>query len=130
MRPRIETCGPAERSRMHIAKSRLYVERRGVPRKAVQVAIGMPAPDRHGDVSCAVHIRGIDPPRRIFGIDSLQAVALSFGFLEERLASLQSSGWRFYFDRKDAKPFDPRSIWFPKTGSAARGLRAKRIEET
>lgn len=105
---------------MHIAKCRLYGQKRGVQRKAVLFAIGAPVADANGDVSCTVHIRGIDPPRKIFGIDSLQAVALSVGFLHQRLESLDASGWRFYFGRNDWRPFDPRDIWFPDTGRAAR----------
>jgi hypothetical protein len=105
---------------MHIAKSRLYGERRGIRRKAIQFAIGTPVADAHGDVSCTVHIGGIDPPRKIFGIDSLQALALSINFLGQRLESLQSSGWRFYFTRQDSESFDPKSIWFPETGHPPR----------
>ena len=101
---------------MHIARSRLYGQRRGIRRKAIQFAIGAPVADAHGDVSCAVHISGIDPPRKIFGIDSLQALALSISFLGQRLETLQSSGWRFYFSRDDSESFDPRSIWLPGTG--------------
>ena len=100
---------------MFVVESKLYGQRRSAPRKRVVFGIALPVDAADGDVSCIVHIRGIDRPRRIFGTDLFQALALSVAFLRQRLKALESSGWRFYFGSSDSTPFDLSLVWFGET---------------
>jgi hypothetical protein len=98
---------------MIMAESKLYAERGGGRRASIVFRVGGPEQDPLGSVCCKVHLRGIDPPRKIHGEDSLQALSLAFAFIHLRVRALQAEGWQFYFGPRDREPFDLLSAWFP-----------------
>lgn len=94
-----------------LVSTSLYAAQGPGPRKRVLFAIEAPVSDGE-NASCRVHIRGLHKPSRVHGIDSFQALALSFAQLRHALAALEAEGWRFYFDRDDTQAFDTGLAWF------------------
>ena len=96
-----------------IAKSQLYGKNGSKTRIPVLVTISVPAKDPRGGTRCRVRLGSIESPRNVYGEDSMQALALSFVFLEMRLRALRSEGWQFYYGQRDRTPIDVISCWFP-----------------
>ena len=63
-----------------------------------QVVIGVSCPEPHGrfESSCRVSLPDRDEPFEIFGVDSLQSLALGMRFASARIHDLVSKGWAFF----------------------------------
>jgi hypothetical protein len=82
-----------------IADLRLQLVRRGAKRKsAVHVTIGAPQPDGN-DWSCPIRLKGLvdSKERRIFGVDSWQAIILAFRFAQAMLENEVRKGGKLYY---------------------------------
>ena len=82
-----------------IADLRLQLLRRGAKRKsAVHVSIGAPQPDGN-DWCCPIRLKGLvdRKERRIFGVDSWQAIVLALRLAEAMLKNeVRKGGTLFY----------------------------------
>jgi hypothetical protein len=83
------------------------------PRVAYAIRIGAPRRARDGEFACEVAFTHKAKPFEIYGVDTLQAMALSFTYLDAEVGRLLGLGWTFYFDETDPEPFDPRRAYFP-----------------
>ena len=90
-----------------IAELRLQLMRRGAKRKwAVHVTIGAPEPDGN-DWCCPIRLKGLvdSKERRIFGVDSWQAVILALRFAETMLQNeVRKGGKLFYLGGETSVP--------------------------
>jgi hypothetical protein len=82
-----------------VADLRLQLLRRGAKRKsAVHVTIGAPEPERN-DWCCPIRLKGLvdNKERRIFGVESWQAIILALRLTEAMLQNeVRKSGKLFY----------------------------------
>jgi hypothetical protein len=96
-----------------IADLRLQLLRCGAKRKsAVHVTIGAPQPDGN-DWCCPIRLKGlvVSEERRIFGVDSWQAIILSLRLAEAMLKNEVRKGGRLFYlggETSVAKLFAPR----------------------
>jgi hypothetical protein len=81
-----------------IADLRLHLVRKGETRKSrLQVKVGAPQPDGE-DWYCPVCIKGLDSKeRRIFGVDSWQALTLALRLVEAMLRREVRQGGQLYY---------------------------------
>jgi hypothetical protein len=86
-----------------IADLRLQLMRRGAKRRsAVHVTIGAPQPDGD-DWCCPIRLKGLvdNKERRLFGVDSWQAIILALRFAEAILQNeVRKGGKLFYLGRQ------------------------------
>lgn len=83
-----------------IATSR-FIAIRDEERRTVTVSVFPPEPDpesEHHDYRCRIEMTGLPAPVYSYGIDSLQALSLSFSFLYQELQRLERSGWKLTLD--------------------------------
>ena len=87
-----------------VAVLRLHLVRRGRKRKSpLQVIVGAPQPDGD-DWCCPVRIKGLDSKeRRVFGVDSWQAMILALRLVEALLRhEVREGGELFWFGHKSS----------------------------
>lgn len=66
----------------------------------ITFGVGLPLPEPDSGWAVEVSLGGIEPdPRKIFGEDGWQAVALGMRFVTARLADFSERGWRFYWSK-------------------------------
>ena len=66
----------------------------------VTFSVGMPRQEPGGEWGVLVSLGAIDgPPRKLFGEDGWQAVALGMRFVVARVTDLSERGWRFYWNK-------------------------------
>jgi hypothetical protein len=85
-----------------MADLRLHFVRRGEKRKSpLHVTVGVPKPDGE-DWYCPMRIKGLDNmERRIFGVDSWQALSLALRLVEAMLQQeVREGGQLFYMGEK------------------------------
>lgn len=83
-----------------VATSR-FIAIRDEDRWTVTVSVFPPEPDpesEHRDYRCRIEMTGLPAPVYSHGIDSLQALSLSFSFLYRELRRLERSGWKLTLD--------------------------------
>lgn len=82
-----------------VADLRLQLMRRGAKRKsAVHITIGVPQPDGN-DWCCPVRLKGLvdNKERRIFGVDSWQAMILALRLAEAMLQNEVRKGGKLFY---------------------------------
>ncbi len=82
-----------------IADLRLQLMRRGAKRKsAVEVTIGAPEPDGN-DWCCPIRLKGLvdSKERRVFGVDSWQAIILAIRLAEAMLKNEVRKGGKLFY---------------------------------
>lgn len=94
-----------------VAESVVFASRSSQRRRKIRIRVTRPQPDPKGDFHCTVELRGLEPSRKIYGVDSFQALVLALRFLMGRISVLLDHGWCFYFGRDDDKPLDVHLIW-------------------
>jgi hypothetical protein len=82
-----------------IADLRIQLMRRGAKRKStVRITIGPPQPEGK-DWSCPIRLKGLvdNKERRIFGVDSWQAIILALRFAEAILQNEVRRGGKLFY---------------------------------
>src|SRR5688500_6150225 len=66
----------------------------------VTLRVGMPVHEVDGEWSVLVSLGPIDgEPRKVFGLDSWQAVGLGMRFIAARVQDFSERGWQFFWER-------------------------------
>jgi hypothetical protein len=112
-----------------VAESIVFAAKSSQCRRRIRIRVARPEADGQGDFQYAVELRGLERLRKIYGVDSFQALILALRFLETRISALLEDGWKFYFRRDDDEPLDAGLIWF---GDATKyeALSNQRVERT
>jgi len=64
-------------------------------RREIVIGIFCPEPHEKYEYSCKVNLPDKDEPYEIYGVDSLQALALAMRFASTRIDHFLSLGWKF-----------------------------------
>ena len=114
-----------------VAESIVFAAKLSQRRRRIRIRVARPEADGQGDFQCAVELKGLEHRRKIYGVDSFQALMLALRFLETRISALLEDGWKFYFRRDDDEPLDARLIWLgDATKYEAAALSNQRVERT
>ena len=94
-----------------VAESKFFADPGTGVRRRVRVQIFTPR--RSGNaVFCRVRVDGVlAKPIRVFGEDTMQAVALSVRFVNNTLRTYHRQGWRYYCERSDRGSFAIWQVW-------------------
>lgn len=94
-----------------------------------EVAIGVAPPEPHGrfDFSCRVSLPDREEPFEIFGVDSLQSLALGMRFASARIQDLVAKGWSFFArDGDEEYEIDWSAYFIDPSGPESRFVKAWR----
>ena len=86
-----------------IAEAHVILVRPDGRRTPGRIAVGLPVV-REQDCACEVVIDGLEPPRNIYGHDTLQALLLALRFIGMRLDDVCARGLRIELDGGDGPP--------------------------
>lgn len=85
-----------------------------------EVVIGVASPEPHGrfEFSCLVSLPDREEPFGIFGVDSLQSLALGMRFASARIQDLVAKGWSFFArDGDEEYEIDWSAYFMPRSGT-------------
>jgi uncharacterized protein DUF6968 len=71
-----------------VAESVVFAENASTHRRKSWIRVARPEPDPQGDFQCSVELKGLERGRKIYGVDSFQALVLALRFLESRISAL------------------------------------------
>jgi hypothetical protein len=114
-----------------VAESVVFAENASGRRRKIRIRVTRPEPDPRGDFQCSVELKGLERRRKVYGVDSFQALVLALRFFETRISALLDEDWRFYFRNDDDEPLDASLIWLgDATKYEAVALSNERVERT